>query len=645
MKTFTLIATMFLAAAVSMTAKDYTVSSPDGTLTAKIVIDNTVSWSLTMDGQQLIAPSEISMTLEDGTVYGAGSCKVEKTAGEDNNGLTFKFKDYDLLFKVFNEGMGYRFVSKSKTPFKVMSEQATFALPEDWNMYVPYVRQNIETLEGQFFSSFENYYEYFPVTQWDATRQAFLPLLVDAANGVKLCIMETDLSNYPGMYLYNGNGSQTLTGRYAPYPKEVEQGGFHNIQMIVKSREDYIAKYDEATAFPWRIVGVSREDKELLVNKLTHKLAAPRAEGSDFSWVRPGKIAWDWWHNWNITGVDFKSEFNNTTYKYYIDFAAANGLEYVCLDLGWTVDLSADMMQVVPEIDLEELIDYANERGVELMLWCGYWEFDRDMENVCRHYSEMGFKGFKIDYMERDDQYMVNFHRRAAETAAKYHLMLDFHGTYKPAGLDYTYPNIINYEAIFGLEQVKFVATPEQVDYDVTIPFIRFVAGPADYTQGAMRNATKENFRIVYSEPMSPGTRCRQLAEYVVFNSPLVMLCDAPTVYMKEPECLEYMVNIPTVWDEIVPLEGKVSEYVAVAKRKGDIWYVGAMTNWDPRALDLDLSFIGDGEWEVEAFIDGVNADKAASDYKKIGYELPENKVITANMAPGGGFAAVIRAK
>ncbi len=646
MKTLTLIATICMATALTATAKDYTLTSPDGTLEAKVVIDKTLSWSLSLDGQTLLAPSEISMTLKNGVVYGAGDCKVEKTEEEDNNALVFKFKDYDLIFKAFNEGVAYRFVSKSKLAFAVESEQATFALPEDWNLYVPYVNQHFETLDSQFFNSFENQYAYIPVSQWDASRLAFLPILVDAPNGVKLCITETDLTNYPGMYLYNGTGATSLSGKFAPYPKEMEQGGHNMLQMVVQSREDYIAKYDRATAFPWRVVAVSRQDKDLLVNTLTYKLATPPAQDADFSWVRPGKVAWDWWNDWNIKNVPFKAGINNETYKYYIDFASKYGIEYVILDEGWAVNLQADLMQIVPEINLEELVAYANEKNVGLILWAGYWAFDRDMENVCRHYSEMGIKGFKVDFMDRDDQIIVDFLHRAADMAAKYHLVLDFHGIYKPAGLERTYPNILNYEGVFGLEQMKWVPPfVDQVTYDVTIPFIRMVAGRLDYTQGAMRNATRENYRPVNSEPMSQGTRCRQLAEYMVFNSPLTMLCDSPTAYMQEVECLEFIASVPTVWDEIVPLDGKVGEYVAIAKRSGDTWYVGAMTNWDARDIDIDLSFLGEGDWSVVVFADGANADRIASDYRKSEMSVTGRLAVTPHLAPGGGFAAVIKAK
>ena len=612
----------------------------------KITADDGISWSLYRDGACLLTPSRVSMTLEDGTVYGTGKFRTAKGSEDDNNSLTFKFKECDLVFKAFDDGVAYRFISRSKTPFKVVSEQAEFALPDDWSMYVPYVRDYTDNFETQYFNSFENTYSHIRVSEWDSARLAFLPLLVEAPEGVKLCIMETDLMNYPGMYLYNGDGDTSLEGSYARYPKEMEQGGHNMLQMVVRSREDYIAKYDGATSFPWRIVAVSAEDKDLLANRLAYRLATPAAEGSDYSWVRPGKVAWEWWNDWNLTGVDFKTGINKDTYKYYIDFASKHGIEYVILDEGWAVNLKADLMQVVPEIDLEELVEYGRERNVGIILWAGYWAFDRDMENVCRYFSEMGVKGFKIDFMDRDDQMMVDFHRRAAETAAKYHLLVDFHGTYKPAGLDRTYPNVVNYEGVHGLEQMKWSGeNVDQVTYDVTIPFIRMVPGPMDYTQGAMRNASRGNYRPVNSEAMSQGTRCRQLAEYIVFNSPLTMLCDSPSNYMKEPECLEFISEVPTVWDEIVPLDGKVAEYVAVAKRKGDVWYVGGMTNWDARDMEVDLlQVLGDGEWTVEIFTDGVNADRAGCDYRKSEYVLKaaDNNTfrLGVHLAPGGGFAA-----
>ena len=341
--------------------------------------------------------------------------------------------------------------------------------------------------------------------------------------------------------------------------------------------------------------------------------------------------------------MDFKSGINTETYQHYIDFASANGIEYVILDEGWAVNGAADLFQVVPEIHLEKLVKYASERNVGLILWAGYWAFDRDMEKVCKHYSNMGIKGFKIDFMDRDDQHMVQFHQRAAMTAARYKLMVDFHGTYKPSGLNRTYPNVINYEGVHGLEQMKWSpASVDQVTYDVTFPFIRMMAGPVDYTQGAMRNATRSNYHPVYNEPMSQGTRCRQLAQYVVFESPLNMLCDSPSNYSKETECMEFISTVPTVWDETRALCGEVGKYIAMARRSGEEWYVGGMTDWNERTLTLDLSFLPQGVYSVELYRDGVNADRRASDYKKEVFDLPLNGLIKVKMAPGGGFAAKI---
>ena len=341
-----------------------------------------------------------------------------------------------------------------------------------------------------------------------------------------------------------------------------------------------------------------------------------------------------------------KAGINNETYKYYIWFASQHGIEYVILDEGWAVNKQADLMQVVPEIDLEELVEYGRERNVGIILWAGYYAFERDMERVVKHYADMGVKGFKVDFMDRDDQRMVDFLHRAAEVCAEHKMLLDFHGVFKPTGLNRTWPNVLNYEGVFGLEQLKWSAeSTDMVKYDVTMPFIRMVAGPMDYTQGAMRNASRGNYRPVHSEPMSQGTRCRQLAEYVVFESPITMLCDSPSNYMKEPECFAFMASVPTVWDETVALTGSVGEYIAIARRSGDTWYIGAMTDWTPRELELDLSFIGNGNYDIESFADGINADRAARDFRKTVSELPQDRRLKIRMAPGGGYAARIYAR
>ena len=662
-----LTAVLMLSAVASYAKpKDFTLASPDGILSVKVTVDKDIRYTLSRGGTLLIDNSAISMEMTDGVVFGKDD-KVLKTVRrtvdgtltpvvykkasvkENFNEITLKFKEFDLVFRAYDEGVAYRFVYTLKDSRMVKSEQAGFAFPGDWTGCFSYVRDFTEDFTSQYKNSFENFYTRLPISNWDKRRLAFLPVLVEEPSGVRVCITESDLTDYPGMYLYNGDGDNVLTADFAPYPKDIDQGGHNMLQGIVRTREDYIAKITPGMHLPWRIIAVAGCDKELADNDLVWLLGTPQDPAADYSWIKPGKVAWDWWNDWNIYGVDFKSGINNDTYKYYIDFASANGIEYVILDEGWAVNLQADLFQVIPEIDLPMLSRYAREKGVGLVLWAGYWAFNRDMEGVCKHYSEMGIKGFKVDFMDRDDQPMVQFFRDAARTAAKYHMFLDFHGAFKPSGLQRTYPNVLNYEAVNGLEQVKWgemnrtTGEYDQVEYETIVPFIRMLAGPLDYTQGAMRNASASDYRPVGSNPMSQGTRCRQLAEYVIFESPFNMLCDSPSNYMREIECTRFIVSCPTVWDETVVLEGKIGEYVAIARRKGDKWYVGAITDWTGRDMTLDLSgILGGGSWKMDVFRDGVNADRAASDYRHESSAVPSSGKVSFHMASGGGWAAVL---
>ena len=655
---FTLLLCLCTAGAFAAKApKPQTLKSPDGRIA---VTFDRFQYSVTADGVQMLAPSAISMTLDDGTVYGGNAplqkalrrsvdetfdTPVYKKASVRNryNELTLRYKAFDLVFRAYNEGVAYRFVSRSEKRVNVKAEQAEFTFPGNWDAVVPYCRKSDRTIEKQIECSFENIYYNIKLREWDKTRAAFLPLVVCAPNGYRVAITEADLFNFPGLNVRNLNGSQTIEGFHALLPKQVKQGGHNMLQGVILSHEDIIARDCKPLCeFPWRVIQIAREDKELACSDMVYKLAkAPEAR--DWSWVKPGKVAWDWWNDWNLYGVDFEAGINNDTYKYYIDFASEQGIGYVILDEGWAVNKQADLMQVVPEIDLEELCAYAKEKNVGLILWAGYWAVNRDMENVFLHFSRMGVKGFKIDFMDRDDQDMVNFYTACAQMGAKYKMMIDFHGAYKPTGLHRTYPNVINFEGVHGLEQMKWGQDGKsQVIYDVTIPFIRMVAGPFDYTQGAMRNATLQNYRPVNSEPMSPGTRCRQLAEYVIFDAPFTMLCDSPSNYLQEPECTKYIAEIPTVWDETLVLGGKIGEFVTMARRSGDTWYVGSMTDWTPRDMTVELGFLPAGRYSVEIFKDGVNAHRAARDYAKEEKTVVPGDRLKFHMAPGGGWVAKI---
>lgn len=641
-----------------VSAADYNVSSPSGRLTARISSDNGLEYSVSLDGKGIIAPSPLSMTLGNGMVVGQGKVKkvIRKSVDEtiaspfyrsaevrDNyNALTLKLdKGWEVQFRAYDDGVAYRFVTTSTKPFEVVGEEVVYEFPGDAMMTVPYVASGRDgDFDSQFFNSFENTYTVAPLSALKEDRLSFLPLVADGGNGVKVCITETDLDSYPGVYLVkSGKG---MKGVFAPYPLNVEKGGYNNIQGVVKERAGYIAKVDGARSFPWR-VAVIGSDKDIAMSDLSWLLATP-SKITDISWIKPGKVAWDWWNHWNIIGVDFEAGVNTDTYKHYVDFAAENGIEYVIVDDGWAAGKGEDLMKINPDIDIAELVEYANSKNVDIILWAGYDAFDRDMENVCRHYADMGVKGFKVDFLDRDDQLMTAFSYRAAAEAAKNRLVLDMHGTYKPAGLNRTWPNVLNCEGVHGLEQMKW--DPIEVDqmaYDVTIPYTRQVAGPMDYTQGAMKNSTRSSFHPCNEAPMSQGTRCHQLALYTVLEAPLNMLCDSPSNYRREQESTDFIAGIPTVWDESVVLDGKMGEFIVTARRSGEVWYLGGITNWTPRDVEVDLTPLNlPAGAVVELYTDGVNAHRNANDYKKESRSLDESGRMKVHMAPGGGFAARI---
>ena len=656
------IITAFLAAmalaftATAASVKNYTLVSPDGKLEVRTQVGKIVSWSLVVDGKEIVSPSPLSITLSDGTVWGEGSRFLRRyTKTVDNtvktvvykksevrdhyNELMLCFKCFNIEFRAYDEGAAYRFVAKSDKPLTVKEEKAEFRFAGDWEGFIPYVRVK-GGFEEQFHSSFENIYSRTPLSGWRKGQLAFLPLLVDAG-GLKVCITESDLLNYPGMYLH-GEGGAALKGVFAPYPSKWEQGGHFNLEELRLGREDCIAKVPGDMTFPWRVFGIARQDGDLLTSDLVYNTSRPSAEGTDWSWVRPGLAAWDWWCGRNLFGVDFEAGINNETYEHFIDFASEYGIPYLLIDEGWSPRGEADLFKIVPEVDLPRLIEYGRKRNVGLILWAGCYAFDKDMEKVCRHYSAMGIKGFKVDYMNYDDQLMVDFYRRAAETAARYHLILDFHGAFKPAGLMRTYPNVLNFEGVYGMETMKWIKDTTLPEYDVTFPYIRMFAGPVDYTQGAMQNATRAKYQPYREKPMSQGTRCHQIAEYVVFEAPFGMMVDSPSLYRKEQECTALIASIPTVWDETVALGGKIGRSVAVARRSGADWYIGALTNWDERDMELKLDFLPAGLWKVTVFQDGVNAGKAPCDYAVKRFNVNSGDTLKIHLASGGGWFAKI---
>jgi alpha-glucosidase len=657
-KRLSIIVTLLIPAFVlSQNPKVFTLASPDKKITVTVSAGETLSWSVTHSTDAVLSISPISLQLQGGEVLGKNvkiTSSKQQTVNQTINAIAYKKKlitdnynelvlnckgDYGIIFRAYNDGAAYRFFTKRKTDAIVAGETAAFNFDKDYNILIPHV-SDIRARE-RYTCAFEEFYTDTPVSKLSRDTLGYLPLLIKLDNNKKAVLLEADVQDYPCMFIrLNQQSQHGLISTFAPYPLEEALGGFNGINYMVTRRADHIARVKGTRNFPWRAVVVSENDKDLLNNDMVQKLSAP-SKIENVEWLRPGKIAWDWWNDWNISHVDFKAGINNPTYKYYIDFASANKVEYIVLDEGWSDEL--DLTKPSPAINLEELVNYGKQKNVGLILWSTWYALSRDIEGLCKRYADMGVKGFKVDFLDRNDQKMVASCYEMAAIAAKYKLMLDFHGMFAPQGLQRTWPNVINFEGVRGMEYMKWSADDRVPTHNVSLPFIRMMAGPMDYTPGAMRNATKGKAWPNNSLPMSLGTRSHQLAMYVVFEAPLQMMADNPTAYMKEQECTNFIAQIPTTFDETIALDGKVAEYIAMARKKGETWYVGAMNNWNAREITIDLSFLGAGNYQAEIFMDGINADKDATDYKKKVLTVSAATKLVLPLGPGGGWAAIIR--
>jgi alpha-glucosidase len=461
--------------------------------------------------------------------------------------------------------------------------------------------------------------------------------LVELNDGAKVYISESDLLDYPGMFL-KGNKENPfgLQAKFAGYPLEVNQKNDRSVE--VTKHANYLAKTKGTRTFPWRVMVVTENDGQLVESEMIWKLATP-SKIDDPSWIKPGKVSWDWWNDNNVYGVDFKSGINTETYKYYIDFAAEYNLEYIILDEGWYH--LEDVLKIKKEVNLPELLAYAESKQVGLILWVTWKALYDQLDLALQTFEDWGVKGIKVDFMQRDDQWMVNYYTLVAEKAAAHHLLVDFHGAYKPAGLHRTWPNVLTFEGVAGMEQSKW-GTKANPDHDLMLPYIRMVAGPMDYTPGAMKNANQEDFRPIFASPMSQGTRCHQLAMYVVFESPLQMLSDNPSNYLREEETMEFLRQVPTTWENTKVLNAKVSDYILLARKSQEKWFVGAMTDWEERYMNISFDFLEEGEYSLQVWQDGVNANKHAADYQVKSLTIDKNTILPIHLAKGGGWVGIL---
>jgi alpha-glucosidase len=622
----------------------YGVASPSGDMAVEIAVGDELTFSVTWRDRVLVTRSPISLVLSDSTRVGPSAevrdvqrRQVDETivpvVPEKYSQIRDRYSemsidfadDWGLDVRAYDDGVAYRFRTRLAGPLTIAREEFTIAMAGDPRVWLH--------TEESFLTHSERLYWQMLLSAVPPDTLASLPALATWPGGPLMAVTEADLRDYPGLWL-TGTSRNALLGRFPAYPLEEEQVRDRTVQ--VTQRADYIARTTGPRTFPWRVLAIAEDDGDLIESTLVYRLAPP-LQIDDPSWIRPGKVAWDWWNALNLYGVEFRAGLNTDTYRYFIDFAADNGIEYVILDEGWSDP--ADLWTLNSEIDLPALLAHARQRGVGLILWVVWKTLDDRFEEAMDRFAAWGVAGIKVDFMQRDDQPMVKYYWKVAEGAARRRLLVDFHGAYKPTGLRRAYPNVLTREGVRGLEWVKWSPYPTP-EHDVTLPFLRMLAGPMDYTPGAMLNAQESQFHPVFDRPMSLGTRVHQLAMYVVFESPLQMLADSPSNYLRERQCLDFIAAVPTVWDETRALSARVGDWVAVARRRDGVWYAGAMTDWTPRELDLDLSFLGDGVWKAEIFEDGANAERAPSDYRRGEKKVAAGATLRARLASGGGWVA-----
>ena len=641
------ISTAFVASASAQSS--YDLRSPDNRIELRIRTADRVHYDVLLNGRALLENCTLSLDVEHKKLGIAAKVLDAKQRSNDQiirptirqkfaqlrdayNELRLNMDGgYAVTFRAYNEGIAYRFeTSLPQQQVKIYAEESNWNFPQDSIVYYPQ--------EDSFFSHNERKYTPQHLSEIIPAYIASLPAVVDVGEGAKVAIAESDVHDYPGLWLKGTRGTG-LVATFPPYPLKEKLEGDRDFRVVEAA--DYIAITSGTRTFPWRVVGIAEKDGDLITNPIVWLLESP-SQVEDTSWIKPGKVSWDWWNANNIYGVDFKAGVNTETYKYYIDFAAKYGLQYIILDEGWYK--LGNVLQVVPEIKMEELTAYARQKNVGIILWVVWKTLDDQLIPALDQYAKWGIKGIKVDFMQRSDQLVMNFYERVSRECAKRKMLVDFHGDQKPASMTRTWPNLINAEGVRGMEWSKWSADAEP-EHNVTLPFTRMFLGPLDYTPGAMRNASKTNFAPIFGQPMALGTRCHQLAMYVVFEAPLQMLADSPTNYLREPEIMDFLGQVPTEWDDTKVLDARIADYILVARRNGKDWWVGAMSDWTARDLDVDLSFLGDGSFTMDAYQDGVNADRAGSDYKKTTSRVTKNEKLKIHLAPGGGWAAHIQAR
>ena len=622
-------------------------SSPNGEIKVTLNITDKLYYSIAYDGDVLLKDNSLQLALKDEVLGQNHRLRRRKYVSVDEqltpvmplkfstvtnqyNQLTLTFKNYSVVFRAYDDGVAYRFVTSRKGEVEVLGEEFAVNFPDD---YLLHLQQ-----PGGFKTSYEEPYTHVFSNEWKPSdKMSVLPVLIDTRKQYKILISESDLTDYPCMFL-KGTGDNGIVSTFPKAPLAFGEDGDRSLKITQEA--DYIAKTSGARNYPWRYFVLTKDDRQLLENTMTYKLAG-KNQLQDVSWIKPGQVSWEWWNDASPYGpdVNFVSGYNLETYKYYIDFASKFGIPYIIMDEGWAKS-TRDPYTPNPKVDLHELIRYGKEKNVGIVLWLTWLTVENNFD-LFKTFNEWGIKGVKIDFMDRSDQWMVNYYERVAKEAAKHHLFVDFHGSFKPAGLEYKYPNILSYEGVRGMEQMGGCYP----DNSIYLPFMRNAVGPMDYTPGAMISMQPNVYRAERPNSASIGTRAYQLALFVIFESGLQMLADNPTLYYRNEDCTRFITSVPVTWDETVALEAKAGEYAIIAKRKGDKWFIGGMTNngQTEREFAVKLDFLKkDRAYQMTSFEDGINAGRQAMDYRCKSSQVKNGDVLTVKMVRNGGFAAVI---